>query len=540
MMAHKIKFLTFSVMLFSLFFTANLFAWDLENDSPTIVGTWDAGGAAFEIPNSTSLPGTCTVGEQYMDTDATTGQRYYLCETTDNWVLQGDGAGSGSAVVLDIGDDGGDDSADMDELATTGDDNQIFTEITEDKLLIRVGNNWPTSDTADALSANGGNCGAGEYPLGVDAAGAVESCTDATTEINTGLATQDECSEITSCMISGTLTDERICEYESTGTIIDCTLVKDGSGECASGAVCLGDHTHALDDVTDPDASKTFGMGTNSLKFQFANTTAAEAFELEALGNFSKDLMHIHQHTGNPTAGSILVVEWEDMDVGSGGGVIIQNNSPGAGSGPDQVGLLITTDDNDDADYVPLLIQDDSGGTPDDLFKVGSGGEVEAGIWNGTAIAAGYYAAGSIDGDDVNANIAGRSLTLTGASPDTLDIDAELYTDQTGYKDLDPTVGSLDNMFSFMNAITITYVSCITDAGTVTLNLEDGSANDILSSDIVCDAGGQTACAAGCDVDTIETDYDNITAKTEWVDVDTSAESGAADFTLYVGYIIDD
>jgi len=42
----------------------------------------------------------------------------------------------------------------------------------------------------------------------------------------------------------GTLTDERICEYESTGTQLECTLVKDGSGECGSGAVCLGDHTH--------------------------------------------------------------------------------------------------------------------------------------------------------------------------------------------------------------------------------------------------------------------------------------------------------
>jgi len=40
------------------------------------------------------------------------------------------------------------------------------------------------ADTATALAANGANCNAGEYPLGVDASGAVESCTDATTEIN--------------------------------------------------------------------------------------------------------------------------------------------------------------------------------------------------------------------------------------------------------------------------------------------------------------------------------------------------------------------
>jgi len=41
------------------------------------------------------------------------------------------------------------------------------------------------ADTATALAGNGANCNAGEYPLGVDASGAVENCTDATTEINT-------------------------------------------------------------------------------------------------------------------------------------------------------------------------------------------------------------------------------------------------------------------------------------------------------------------------------------------------------------------
>lgn len=40
------------------------------------------------------------------------------------------------------------------------------------------------ASTATALAANGANCNAGEYPLGVNASGAVETCTDATTEIN--------------------------------------------------------------------------------------------------------------------------------------------------------------------------------------------------------------------------------------------------------------------------------------------------------------------------------------------------------------------
>jgi len=86
------------------------------------------------------------------------------------------GAG-GSAITFDIGDDGGDDSVDVNEIATSGDTNSVFTEPSADKILVTLSNNWPGADTADALSANGGNCGVGNYPLGVDAAGAVEGCT---------------------------------------------------------------------------------------------------------------------------------------------------------------------------------------------------------------------------------------------------------------------------------------------------------------------------------------------------------------------------
>lgn len=99
-------------------------------------------------------------------------------ETADDWNCEADATGAGgSAIVLDLGDDGGDDSVDLNEIATTGDTNNIFTEPSADKLLIAVANNWPTADAADALSANGANCSAGNYPLGVDAAGAVETCT---------------------------------------------------------------------------------------------------------------------------------------------------------------------------------------------------------------------------------------------------------------------------------------------------------------------------------------------------------------------------
>lgn len=64
-----------------------------NNFTPT--GTWNFTSGTFRPPNSTTLPVSCTVGDFYVDTDATSGQRLYLCETTDNWVLQGDGGGGG-------------------------------------------------------------------------------------------------------------------------------------------------------------------------------------------------------------------------------------------------------------------------------------------------------------------------------------------------------------------------------------------------------------------------------------------------------------
>ena len=64
------------------------------SQAPTIVSPIVT--TSLNIPHSTSLPGTCSVGDQYMDTDATTGQRLYLCESANTWALQGDGgAGTG-------------------------------------------------------------------------------------------------------------------------------------------------------------------------------------------------------------------------------------------------------------------------------------------------------------------------------------------------------------------------------------------------------------------------------------------------------------
>lgn len=69
--------------------------------------TWSTGAQVFtaatlRVPNSTILPATCTVGDSYMDTDATSGARWYLCESTDTWAAQGGGGGGGSGTVTSV------------------------------------------------------------------------------------------------------------------------------------------------------------------------------------------------------------------------------------------------------------------------------------------------------------------------------------------------------------------------------------------------------------------------------------------------------
>lgn len=77
--------------------TANQIAADASTGAITlsIPATLDLTSKIFRIPNSTTLPATCTVGDSYMDTDATTGLRFYLCQATNSWVAQGSGGGSG-------------------------------------------------------------------------------------------------------------------------------------------------------------------------------------------------------------------------------------------------------------------------------------------------------------------------------------------------------------------------------------------------------------------------------------------------------------
>ena len=91
--------------------------------------------------------------------------------STDLFVRMGDSAGVNKLSYRDYANN---------EVAYTNSDGEI-------SAVEFIGPLTGNASTATALAANGANCGAGNYPLGVDASGAVESCTaDANTTYTGG------------------------------------------------------------------------------------------------------------------------------------------------------------------------------------------------------------------------------------------------------------------------------------------------------------------------------------------------------------------
>lgn len=92
-----------TLILLTLGLAALLWGETVINGSRSILGAWNAGGATSTIPAKvgTSLPATCTVGEQFFKSDAAAGQNLHLCTATNTWtqVSSGDGGGGGAVAV---------------------------------------------------------------------------------------------------------------------------------------------------------------------------------------------------------------------------------------------------------------------------------------------------------------------------------------------------------------------------------------------------------------------------------------------------------
>jgi len=78
-----------------------------------------------------------------------------------------------------------------------------------------------------------------------------------------------------------------------------------------------GDAT--LDKLDNLAANKTFNNAARSISFNFTNPTNQPtydgAFEIQASGTFAGDLLHVHQHTGNPGTTDLIHAEATDADV---------------------------------------------------------------------------------------------------------------------------------------------------------------------------------------------------------------------------------
>lgn len=167
------------------------------NANEHIDWTSDQGATNIDAGNITGL----TIGTQVTgaSTDLTDAADITYNADTDvsgnNWVLDEDdfssdsatkvptqqsvkayfdaNAVAGQAIALDLGDDDSNESDDLGEIAVTNDTNSIFTEPSDDKLLIDASNNWPTADNINngTLSTSGGTITTSSGDITINPAG---------------------------------------------------------------------------------------------------------------------------------------------------------------------------------------------------------------------------------------------------------------------------------------------------------------------------------------------------------------------------------
>ena len=163
-------------------------------------------------------------------------------------------------------------------------------------------------------------------------------------------------------------------------------------------------------------------------------------------------------------------------------------------------------------------------------------------VTSGT-ISAGVYGAASIDGDDINSNIAGRSLTLTSASPDTLDVDAELFTYNIGTNLFATTTadGISTTTEAFLsvqiaNASTITGFSCYADdTGTSTIRAAVSTTGTGAGTDILYTTGVE----CGSDVEVATTTFSSTSiGADDWIHfyVSDAEPTGSRPRVIYTSF----
>ena len=113
---------------------------------------------------------------------------------------------------------------------------------------------------------------------------------------------------------------------------------------------------------------------------------------------------------------------------------------------------------------------------------------------------------GQIDVPNISGNVVYTMPASTGTIARSLPKKiASFYLEVPAVEDLDETITDGQDF-------NVTRVYCSTDTGTVSINIENGADTNILSAELVCDSNGQSSCASGCDVNTIQAAQDDMAA----------------------------
>ena len=383
------------------------------------------------------------------------------------------------------------------------------------------------ASTSTALAANGGNCSAGEYPLGVDDSGEVESCTDATTEINSvvnGLGGTNLTCAAQSCNVDDfwwnaltdmTLTDTYIYVGNGSNNPVgvsmssDCTISNTGAITCDHDALDNFVANEHLDWTADLGATNIHSgnytdNNTTYVSSDFTHNDLTGFVANEHL-DWTSDLGATNIHSGNYTAGLTDLTDFDqtawrlfysnnlgdviELSLGTDGQYLKSqggtssltwgtptNTTYTGGTGITLTGTVFSTTDSE-------IVHDNLSGFVGDEHLDWTG---DLGATN---IHAGNYT------DTNTTYTAGRSLTLDGT---TINADAETYTGK--HKIAFETPTATDDFFFGEVATTQTFTSiyCKTLVGTVNLDITIAG-TDINGADIVCNTTGVLDSSLGGD-----------------------------------------
>lgn len=465
---------------------------------------------------------------------------------------------AGGSITLDLGDDGGNDSTALGEIAITGDTNGIFSESANDKLLINLGNDVPKADLADAataLAANPTDCAANQFATTIAASGNLTCAAiiDAMVpnDITIDLATLAS----TVTVVDGTDATSFVAIFDSaTGSLAvktDGGLLYDASNATLTATTFVGALTGNASTAT-----ALAGNPADCSANQFATTIAASG-ALTCAAIVDADVPNGITIDLATLASTVTVVDSTDatsfvaifdsatgsLPVKTDGGLLYNASNAtltattfsGALSGNASTATALAADPSDCSSnqFAHTIAASgaltcsaltlagaqfaNQGTTTTVLHGNGSGnpswsGIVSADITNGTITVA-----------DTNIT-AGRSLTW---STDDMAADAELYTDTKCVWLQNPTASDdLKSIWRSKIASTITSLWAESDQ-TVTfmLQIDDGTPQDLDSSDLAPAAGtaedtslsgGDTTMAAG---DRLDIDIASVSGTPTWVSI---------------------